>query len=430
MNVTHVGLLAALLFGASPACLFAQDPGPAQTAEARASWLAPFVDDSTRGVIIVDFARIEPAAARALITGGVAESLKDFAVSTADAFEAWRDGFVAAGGTSVAVVFSPKDKGGLPMYIVVRAEGAPDVERLRRYVADRNADASSSWLGGGAEVVLASDQVLIATPAQREGLGSAAGAEAMRRALELVPDAPVRAAAFSTDSGRRAFEAAMPRMLGKLGGGDTARVAPSIVGGALAMDHRAAANVALEITCVDEASAATVGAWLADRMAQLPAAIGAGVAATAEGARVRVNVTGERASRMMTGIAAEFVEARSLAGRMVVMSQARAVVMGCMLHAQNAGGEQFPETMNSMVTAGFITDEQLKGRDGAELFEYVKPRGERIKVAAADTLVVYERHRGWPARGVVVGFVDGHVEIVSDQAKFEQLLKAARPAEK
>jgi hypothetical protein len=57
--------------------------------------------------------------------------------------------------------------------------------------------------------------------------------------------------------------------------------------------------------------------------------------------------------------------------------------------------------------------------DGGGRLEYVRPK---MGGDLARTVVLFEAYETWPEQGIVVGFGDGHAELISNEEKFKQLL--------
>jgi prepilin-type processing-associated H-X9-DG protein len=102
--------------------------------------------------------------------------------------------------------------------------------------------------------------------------------------------------------------------------------------------------------------------------------------------------------------------------------------MGCWIYAQNHN-ENFPDSLDQLVADKHITSDVIKAPDGSDLFVYIKLTAEQWKNDPSRTVMLYEKFNAWPARGISVGFVDGHVEIINDQKAFEELLEP-KPATK
>ncbi|MHC4088452.1 MAG: hypothetical protein ACYSU5_25075, partial [Planctomycetota bacterium] len=103
------------------------------------------------------------------------------------------------------------------------------------------------------------------------------------------------------------------------------------------------------------------------------------------------------------------------------------VGLWCWVYASD-NDDQFPDDLADIVRAGVVTDEVLNrvlsspdDPDGPPVIRYRKPntdaKDRSIKV------MLYEIYDQWPDDGAVVCFADGHSEIISDQNRFEELIK-------
>ncbi len=87
---------------------------------------------------------------------------------------------------------------------------------------------------------------------------------------------------------------------------------------------------------------------------------------------------------------------------------------------------QFPDELSNLVASGIVTDEILKNLlappdnpVGYPVFKYNKPDKESDW---STTIILYEAYNQWPDE-IVVCFADGHSEIMTDQKRFEELIK-------
>jgi prepilin-type processing-associated H-X9-DG protein len=107
------------------------------------------------------------------------------------------------------------------------------------------------------------------------------------------------------------------------------------------------------------------------------------------------------------------------------MSNMRQLLLGVIMSARDNKG-QWPDDLSAI-------EKYLGGKEKAAAVmtnparPQVKPAYVYVKPADANpanpgtTMVLYESHTDF-GRGVSVGFADGHVEYVSDRARFERLL--------
>lgn len=102
------------------------------------------------------------------------------------------------------------------------------------------------------------------------------------------------------------------------------------------------------------------------------------------------------------------------------MKNVKKMVMACWSYSQKHDG-QWPEKLQDLIEEGlssdvFINPHQPDNPDG---YVYLKPAEKRP--GAAQTVVIYEAYDMWGI-GINVGFLDGHVEFIRDEQKFEDLL--------
>ncbi len=99
----------------------------------------------------------------------------------------------------------------------------------------------------------------------------------------------------------------------------------------------------------------------------------------------------------------------------------------CLIYASQHD-DMFPEELADLVTAKIISNKAL-GRvrsapddpDGPPVIQYRRP--DRSVPDWSMEVMLYEVYDRWPDGGVAVCFLDGHSETVSDQKRYEQLIK-------
>jgi len=103
------------------------------------------------------------------------------------------------------------------------------------------------------------------------------------------------------------------------------------------------------------------------------------------------------------------------------------VGLWCWVYASD-NDDQFPDDLADIVRAGVVTDEVLNrvlsspdDPDGPPVIRYRKPNTD-AKDRSIEVML-YEIYDQWPDDGAVVCFADGHSEIISDQNRFEELIK-------
>lgn len=85
---------------------------------------------------------------------------------------------------------------------------------------------------------------------------------------------------------------------------------------------------------------------------------------------------------------------------------------------------EWPADLNELVAAGLL-EPAATGPPGAQRYVYKKPPKHRIKVT--EFLMLYKTSGRWDGH-VVVAYGDGHVDVIRDQQRFEELVKHTRDA--
>jgi len=106
------------------------------------------------------------------------------------------------------------------------------------------------------------------------------------------------------------------------------------------------------------------------------------------------------------------------------MVNARNVFMGAMTYHQQHGS--WPASIAAMIDGGILTGEQASNPrlpERAIGYEFYPPRA--TDTYDAHEAVILEPLEAWPG-GTCVGFADGHVDWVDDEATYRRLLREAR----
>lgn len=392
------------------------------------AWLAPFADDSTLGAIVIDLARVDLAAIGELMNAAAAGSAPGAGPDTTKAIATWRDSIVNAGASQFVVFFTLKDPGGAPAYIIVRPRADTDPNALLAHIAAPAKDGGMDGFGLNRPASITAGCILVASEKQREGLGTPERAAVMTQALTLAGDAPVRIAMFPADFARRAITEIMPRFPEALGGGETRPIADAMIACGASLSITSEPTSQMRIAATSPEAATTLARFITERSAALPANMTNAFTATTEQSTVRVEASGAPLRNLLTSLASTVINARSSAAMMQTSVKARNAIMGCWIYAQNHN-ENFPDSLDQLVADKHITSDVIKAPDGSDLFVYIKLTAEQWKNDPSRTVMLYEKFNAWPARGISVGFVDGHVEIINDQKAFEELLEP-KPATK
>lgn len=110
-----------------------------------------------------------------------------------------------------------------------------------------------------------------------------------------------------------------------------------------------------------------------------------------------------------------------------MFARMRYISIACFVYA-NKHDNQFPGELTDLVMAGIVTDEVLNKvltaqnePGGQAMIRYRRP-GTDVNGRAIGVML-YEKYDQWPDDGIVVCFADGHCEIISDQNRFQALIK-------
>jgi len=110
-------------------------------------------------------------------------------------------------------------------------------------------------------------------------------------------------------------------------------------------------------------------------------------------------------------------------------SRAQNLLLGAVVYAKKHEGE-WPENISVLLKEGIQKDESAlinprtpKRRIG---YMYVRPPVKQEDLRdPRNTVVIHEAYKDWPEGGIIVGFADGHTNIIVDQAEFVRLLRGS-----
>jgi prepilin-type processing-associated H-X9-DG protein len=150
-------------------------------------------------------------------------------------------------------------------------------------------------------------------------------------------------------------------------------------------------------------------------------ALGKVLVVKAEGDRVAVKFGPDQTALAGGLIFPAIAKARQSASNQVAASHIRQLLLACQMHAEENRGE-FPRDLAAVAKAGNLPGEVMKNPATGQEFAYLRPG--RGAAGAGDQVVIYEE----PAAGaptVIVGFADGHVELMSI-VDFKERLDASK----
>lgn len=429
-------------------------------AQSKPSDIKPFVNEFTLAVgrvnvAAIDFAALDrwadevakqaapdPAAGAAAGAAavGAAPANRDAAARQLHAAIAaardWSAAFTRAGGKSAWAVFTIEDfPKGSPLFFVVPVEAGADSEALKQALS---APGRSFVRQSGSNLVVAPEEAAAARfaairPQDRPDLAGALSADAAAGNDLLV------AAATSADA-KKVLESLLP---GLPNGQAATALAQNLKWATLAMKLSAKPTGRILLQAADPGAAANLkqslttllGGLDAQKQPGQPAGAGRVLAAfaanlaaqaQAKGDQVAIDLQGPDATALAARVADGLAASRERARRMSAASQIKQLMLACIIVANDDKQLQYPTSLQEALKAAKQDDKLLvnpRRPNDPVGYVYVRP-ADGLK-ADFQRLVIYEKHDAWPG-GVMVGFADGHVEFVADEAQFKKLLDVAQ----
>ena len=275
-----------------------------------------------------------------------------------------------------------------------------------------------------------------------EGKGAGAGTEAERaRGPAIV------AAIAPTDDMRKVVEEMLPTLPAEIGGGTANTITRGARWARLAVSLPPDGSLRLVVQSQDAAAAKAMADLLArvvkfmssqpelrraasaDAMDRLAAAARPQV----EQDRVVVAIDSKGLNDVVPPLAAAMRTARRRAAVSQSANQVRQLLLGCIMYADAHQG-QFPDTLEQAAKTAAGGNEAmaaalLRHPRGPARYEYLKPKLTITALpSVSDTLLVYEKGEKWDPPAVL-GFADGHVITVKDEAELRKHMEAAGKAE-
>lgn len=426
-------------------------PRPALAGGA-ADTVAPMIGEHTVFVGLADLSQIDPVAAGEWFIGNLvkaglpAEMAGQMRMGLGGA-QMWRTGFLGTGATHIGMVGyerpdDPGDDDLIPALIVPLPDGADPAVIANLLQADEGrwfvkdglfvaVPGHEDWM----PMAPAKNVVPKARPAITAGLAEVGDAPAWMvfaptqayRAgmLERMNDEFVRESAREDPDDQmeaRFIEMAMIVMKAEWSAWAVDQPAPPK---ARAMSQMAdAADAARFTEALDEMRALLAKYLNADEPGMLRGEMGIVATLTMatnviqwdqQGARLTATADGEQIDFAMFApmIQAARAEAQQ-AQRGTLMRQA---VLGCIMYETDHN--TWPKSLNDI--GPYVGDIPLDN------YEYIRPSQSSAQMQnAGSRVLVHQAFDAWPAEGVVTGFVDGHVETIRNQQRFDRLIKEAR----
>ncbi len=433
-------------------------PEPVNTAHITKA-VAPYLTEQTVFVGYLDAARVDlPGFTK--WWGGVADRVFagehnaeiaqiKFAPMVAEVFRAQ---FVVAGGRHVYVTFSLPEVIAEPMpLVVVPVEPGGNVDRLLEAVPHVQAYRGETDPGRLYKVARG-DVVLIGSGAALSAIVNgrdAATRPELAEALAAVEGRAARAVLIPTKDMRRVIDEMMPNLPARLGGEPTTTFTRGIQWMAVGVDVGASPRFVL----VDEAATPQHAKALHVFVRGLPdlaAHLSAGHRGLSEdekvfvemlrqavkllpeprGTTIRMELDQQKlddAAMTILGPAMQSVmHAREKALATQSATQIRQIVTVCFVYANDHQG-RLPDSLAQLVKAGLIdkrlVEDNPRNLTDKRAYVYLKPGVPLSKIKdTGKTALVYEAYDNWPKLGCNIGFVDGHVECIADEAEFKRII--------
>lgn len=428
-------LIAVLLIVAiTAAAIAAQEQGAAE----RAKELAPMVDEDTVALCMVDTARIDP----------VLERIEPFmgGFLTAERGGALRQmvaQFRAAGGAQVVVGVSLWDVGPDMLYGLVPLPKEADAEAVSKLLPVRPG-LERHW---GKGVLVIGAQELI-DRIRKDTLKRKAE---FTDAMSFGGDAALRLCIVPTADVRRALVEMMPNLPREAGGGSIEPLAKGIKWLSLTLDAEPKLSMSMRIQCVSEASARQMLSVIKETLALaskdedvrevLPelGKVTPLLTPRLNGSALTLTLDDKQVGVVMEKLVGPPIRrTQEEAARDHSMNNVRNIVLACATYAQTHKGE-WPDNLAVALDQRLLaapadrvafTDEAKKhilrnprDPERAVGYDYVKPGKKVSEEDSSELVVVYEAYDAWPKGGLHVGFADGHVRLITDEAAFKKLLE-------
>jgi len=410
-------------------------------ADDHAGRIAPFVEDSVILVMAFDFKRIDVDVA----LGQLAKVLPPHQVAKAGRqIRSITGTLTAAGARRLYLAVSLNDVIGPRVFtfLVPLAKGS-------------DADALAKLLGGPNDNWKTADVLVVGPP---ETVARVRDAERKPRpevtaALAAGGETAFRLVIVPTADTRRALAETMPELPPSLGGGPVDPIVHGLRWASLAVDITPKLSVKVKIQCADEASARALllilkrtldSARKDEEVRKILPNIGEIIPLVMprlEGTALTLTLDDKQTDAVTEKlIAAPMRRAQDAARRVSSMQNIRMIVTASHMYARDHKGE-WPDNLQALLDRGFLA-RLVPSQDVALTLEaqrrilqnrrdpqravgyvYIKPSKEDAAKGKSDVVVIYEAYDVWPEGGINVGFVDGHVQRIVDEARFRKRLR-------
>ena len=438
---SSAGMVVALTLTASQPALASSESDRAAAA------IAPLLDDATYLVLHADLSKTQPSvwvkalgdiameSGRAVMAADEVAELQQNIERAAVQFDAMASEFTAAGGRDCYLLGTFHAFG--PSRPVVIAAPIPDGADGARIMDLMGSLGPAQQLRG--MVVIAPPHVVAAMDASpataRPGLAQAWATEADGTTL--------RAALIPAPYTRRLLSEFMPELPPAMGGASTSSVVAGLQWARITMRTEPAIGASVYVQSAnDDASVALRQAIRGGLEAALQmitqGQIGdAGTAAAAltpavhgDSLTLELDRTGVRS--IIDHMRPPLEAARASARQTKSMTQIRQILMAVHI-ATDANQGVWPNDLDALLGGDepiltrdlLVNPRREHGLTGT--YVYVRPSLaiSSPKMRASTLVLAYEGYTQWPSNGLAVGFADGHVEWIVDEARFTELMKPA-----
>lgn len=428
--------------------------GDARPAAQGQSAIAPYLDNQTVAVVRCDLSDLDINAVRQWVLGAVDElrntdkeflrARQDVDQELGDAFDAV-DKFRSAGAIQAYVVASLADltEDRPPALVIPLALGA-DPKALQSMLngeqtrvptltpADRaKSTAPVTEVVNNAVVYAAPgtiDRLKVLQPATRPDV---------QKAFASAGKGHIHVAFVPQEDARKLLEKAQPKLPEELGGGPIEPVSRGIQWGELTIDLPPDPSLHLIVQAKDAQSAASLNdildkgiSFLEDQKELPPAALAwkrrlRELRPKLAGDRLATDLSGDQTRQLAGVIAANLIYARAQAKAVESANHVRQLEIAVITYA-NDNQMRLPKTLGNEVNQyvknvpQVWTDPLRPDQKKPYVYLHLADKLSDVKDPAASVLI-YENHTTWDD-GINVGFADGHVEWMTSEKEFKQML--------
>jgi hypothetical protein len=122
-------------------------------------------------------------------------------------------------------------------------------------------------------------------------------------------------------------------------------------------------------------------------------------------------------------------QAKGNAQRIRTINNAKQILLGCRMYETD--NKKWPDNLKILTAKGSYLDNAnvLKSPDHPDQeigYEYLIPGKNSAKYPTGEHVVLFEKYSTWPKLGLCVGFMDGSVQWIKEQSRFDSMLAATK----